>query len=185
MSERVCPFWLGYFLLSPFRKLKQNPSEILRPWLRPGMTVLDFGSAMGYFSIPMARMVAPDGRVICLDIQDKMLKVLEKRAKRAGVLSLLDLHVIAQIQPNLSLFYDRIDFVLAFSVMHELPDQDFVFNELNKVLKTAGKLMLSEPADHVSPARFDETLAMAATHNFKQIESLSINTAHAALLQKF
>jgi len=40
---------------------------------------------MGYFSIPLARMVGETGKVIAADVQPEMLRALWMRAKRAGV----------------------------------------------------------------------------------------------------
>lgn len=37
MAEQVCPVWIGYFLLSPLRKLFQNPNKILSPYVKDGM----------------------------------------------------------------------------------------------------------------------------------------------------
>lgn len=48
------------------------------------MTVLDVGSAMGFFSLPMAEMVGPGGKVVCIDVQLKMLQVLRRRAVEGG-----------------------------------------------------------------------------------------------------
>lgn len=48
MAEHRCPAWAGYFLASRLRILLQNPYKILAPYVKPGMTVLDFGSAMGF-----------------------------------------------------------------------------------------------------------------------------------------
>lgn len=85
MENRVCPWWIGYFLLSPLRKLRQDPEKILAPLVSEGMTCLDAGSAMGYFSLPMARLACPGGRVYCVDLQERMLATLRKRAARAGL----------------------------------------------------------------------------------------------------
>jgi len=74
MAEKVCPVWVGYFLASPIRKLYQNPFDILRPYLKEGMKVIDIGSAMGFFSIPAAKMAGSSGKVICIDLQKKCLK---------------------------------------------------------------------------------------------------------------
>jgi ubiquinone/menaquinone biosynthesis C-methylase UbiE len=83
--ERVCPWWLGYFLLIPIRKWGQNPDKILASRVKPGMNVLDFGCAMGYFSLPLARLVGVKGNVYCVDIQEKMLRKLRNRADKAGI----------------------------------------------------------------------------------------------------
>jgi len=57
MAEKVCPVWVGYLLASPIRKLFQNPPKILSPYVENGMKVLDIGCVMGFFSLPLARMV--------------------------------------------------------------------------------------------------------------------------------
>ncbi len=59
MPERVCPWWLGYFLASPIRRLWQNPAQILRPYVREGMTVLEPGPGMVFFTLELARLVGP------------------------------------------------------------------------------------------------------------------------------
>ena len=86
MAERVCPWWLGYLLASPIRKILQNPGTILAPYVTPGMCVMDIGCAMGFFSLPLACMVGPRGKVICVDLQEKMIEELETRARKTGLI---------------------------------------------------------------------------------------------------
>ncbi|MBN2519238.1 MAG: hypothetical protein JXB17_01935, partial [Bacteroidales bacterium] len=76
-KKHLCPVWVGYFLINPLRKLFQSPNKILGPYIMPGMKMIDFGSAMGYFSIPMAKTAGKTGKVYCLDIQQKMLEKLK------------------------------------------------------------------------------------------------------------
>jgi ubiquinone/menaquinone biosynthesis C-methylase UbiE len=71
MAKRFCPFWVGYLLINPLRTLMQNPKKILSQYVISGMKVLDIGCGMGFFSLPIARMIGPHGRVICLDVQEK------------------------------------------------------------------------------------------------------------------
>jgi predicted methyltransferase len=59
MAHRVCPWWIGYLLLSPLRKFKENPKRILSPYLKEGTKVLELGPGMGYFTIPIAKMIGP------------------------------------------------------------------------------------------------------------------------------
>ena len=82
MAERVCPWWLGYLLASPIRRWFENPQDVLGPHLKSGATALDVGCAMGFFSLPMAELVGPNGRVICVDLQERMIRSLRKRADR-------------------------------------------------------------------------------------------------------
>ncbi len=88
MSEkkhRVCPWWMGYFLASPLRRLIQNPERIIGPYISEGMRVLEIGPGMGFFTLPMARMVGEKGKIYCVDIQRRMLHTLRRRAKKAGI----------------------------------------------------------------------------------------------------
>ena len=57
----------------------------MSPYVQPGYNVIDVGAGMGYFSIPLAKLVGLSGHVTAVDIQAKMLSVLSKRAKRSGV----------------------------------------------------------------------------------------------------
>ncbi|MFH1963971.1 MAG: methyltransferase domain-containing protein [Acidobacteriota bacterium] len=184
MAERVCPVWIGYLLLSPLRKLRQDPNRILGPFLRPGMAALDFGSAMGYFSIPMARLVSPGGKVICADIQERMLQVLRKRAKKANVESVIESFLITGPSINLGKYHNKIDFVLLFAAAHEVPDQDTLFRELSTVLKPGGKLLFSEPSGHVSKSDFSASVKNAESNCFQQIEQVEIRSAFSVLLEK-
>ena len=81
----ICPWWGGYFIDNPLRRLLHNPEKIVGPYVQPGMTVMDVGCGMGFFSIAMAKMVGDSGRVIAVDLQQKMLDVLRQRATKAGV----------------------------------------------------------------------------------------------------
>jgi hypothetical protein len=51
MEERVCPWWLGYLLASPVRRLSQDPGAILAPYVREGATVLAPGPGMGFLTL--------------------------------------------------------------------------------------------------------------------------------------
>jgi len=80
MPCRVCPWWLGYLLASPVRRLLQDPRKLLGPYVREGMTVLEPGPGMGFFTLEIARLVGPSGRVVAVDIQPRMLSSLRRRS---------------------------------------------------------------------------------------------------------
>jgi len=184
MPKRVCPYWVGYILASPLRRLLHNPDRILASLVGSGMTVLDVGSAMGFFTLPIARMVGPDGRVVCVDLQEKMLQALRKRAAAAG----LSDRIVARACESSSLgvedFAGRIDFVLAFAVVHELPDTPGFFVEVSEALKPAGRCLVAEPKGHVSLQEFEAMLASAARAGLRVIQRPEIVRCRAALLTK-
>jgi ubiquinone/menaquinone biosynthesis C-methylase UbiE len=166
MAEHVCPPWIGYFLLNPLRKLVENPGRIFGPFVREGMVVLEPGCAMGFFTLPLARMVGPAGRVIALDIQDKMLSVLARRAQKAGLLDRIDLRRIRADSYGLEDISGRADFAAAIHVVHEIPDKAMFFTEMWNALRPGGRLLMVEPRGHVSKSHFEGTLAVAAKAGF-------------------
>ena len=184
MEEKVCPVWVGYLLLSPFRKLGQNPKKILAPYINEGMKTLDFGCAMGFFSLPMARMVGSRGKVICVDVQEKMIKKLKKRANKAGLLNRIETRLCKHDSFSLENFKEEIDFALAFAVVHEVPDAATLFLAINETLKPGGKLLVAEPDGHVSEQDFEITISVSEQNGFKVIDSPKIGRSRTVLLGK-
>ena len=74
LQRMVCPWWCCYTFDNPLRRLLHNPEAILSPCINPGSTVIDVGAGMGYFSIPLARLVGPGGHVTAIDIQAIILR---------------------------------------------------------------------------------------------------------------
>ena len=159
----VCPWWAGYFLDNPFRRWVHPPDEILRPYVREGMTVLDIGCGFGLFSIGMARLVGESGRVIAVDLQAKMLEKAMERARRAGVGERITPVRCAADSLGVS---QRVDFALASNVVHETPDDQGLFEEVHGLLEPGGVLFVMEPAGHISVRRFEQSVETAANVGF-------------------
>lgn len=62
-DTHVCPWWLCFTFDNVFRKLFHDPEKILSPYVNEGDTALDIGPGMGYFSIPLARLVGSKARL--------------------------------------------------------------------------------------------------------------------------
>ncbi len=184
METHVCPVWIGYLLLSPVRKLFQNPYQILNPYVKSGMSVLDIGSAMGYFSLPLAEMVEENGRVICVDLQKKMLEKLEKRSKKAGLADRIVPHLCSSDSLRLESYNGTIDFALAFAMVHEAPNPDKLFSDIFYSLKNGAGLLVAEPKGHVDEAAFTKTISLAEKNHFIFISRPSIAKSHSAYFIK-
>jgi ubiquinone/menaquinone biosynthesis C-methylase UbiE len=182
MENHMCPVWIGHLLASPLRKLFQSPTKILKPYIKEGNTVLDFGSAMGFFSIPMSKMVGANGRVVCVDVQQKMLDSLYQKAHRAHVASRITLQ--AGNADILAKFESNFDFALAFAVVHEVPDQDNLLKGLYCSLKGGGRLLIAEPKGHVSQEAFAQTVIAAKNAGFAVVENPVIHKSWTGLLEK-
>ncbi len=162
-KTHVCPWWLCFTFDNIFRRLVQDPYDILGPYLHDGDTALDVGPGMGYFTIPMAKMVGADGRVIAVDIQKEMLSRLKRRVDREG----LGQRITLQLCSPETLGVDRrVDFILTFWMVHEVPNRERFLAELWSLLRETGVFLLAEPAIHVSKAAFEETVRIAGQAGF-------------------
>jgi ubiquinone/menaquinone biosynthesis C-methylase UbiE len=70
----------------PERRRWQDPEEVLGLiGLREGMVFVDIGCGEGYFAIPAARRVGPQGKVYAADINAESVERLRDRAGRDGL----------------------------------------------------------------------------------------------------
>jgi len=165
MGDHICPWWLAYTFDNPLRHFFHNPEKMFGSYVSKGMTVLDVGCGMGFFSIGLAGLVGDMGCVIAADVQPKMLGVMQKRSEKAGVSSIIRLH---RSEPNNLGVDTPVDFILAFWMVHEVPDPKSFFHQIRACLKKNGKILIAEPRFHVSSKRFQESevLAQASGLNF-------------------
>jgi len=184
MAEKVCPVWIGYLLASPVRKLFQNPQKMLNLYVKEGMNVLDIGCAMGFFSLPLAKMVGSNGKVICVDVQEKMIEALEKRAQKAKMSDRIETRICRHNSLDLNDLKERIDFVLAAAVVHEVPDASAFFSEIYETIKKDGKFLVVEPKGHISEKDFEISLSFAEQNGFEVIDSPQISRSRVVLLGK-
>jgi len=180
----VCPWWMGYLLASPLRRLAQNPHTVLEPHVQSGMTVFEPGPGMGFFTLELARLVGDKGRVIAVDVQPKMLRALARRAQKAGLRERIALRELAGERMGVDDLAGQVDLVLAFAMVHELPNAASFFQEVSSVLKSTGKVLLAEPKGHVDMESWSKTLQLAEDAGLRKETDLAICRSHAALLAK-
>ncbi len=180
MANHICPWWMGYVLLNPLRRLRENPDKMIGPYVTQGMTVVDYGCGMGYFTLAMARMVGPEGKVIAVDLQQKMLDGMLKRARRAG---LADRITPVLADPQGAPISDAVDFVAALYVVHELPDAKAFFSQMRDIMKPRAKLYIAEPGSHVSEKDFRSSLDIARSFRLTLVEEPVAGRGKRAVLQ--
>jgi len=180
MGDSICPWWLAYAFDNPFRRFLHSPEKILGPYVGEGMTVLDVGCGMGFFSIGLAKLVGSGGSVIAADVQQKMLDTLRGRAEKARVSDRIRLH---RCEPDNLGFETPVDFILAFWMVHEVPDTDKFFRQIRLCLKAKGKILIAEPKFHVSSKRFQEILYSAQESGLNCSGTPFIRFSRSAVLQ--
>jgi SAM-dependent methyltransferase len=176
-----CPWWFAFTFDNPVRRLFHSPLRMLSAWVRPGMNVLDLGCGMGYFTLGLARLVGPDGRVYAVDIQRQMLDLTMRRAHRAGFAERIMPMLVA---PGDLSAVPKADFALAFWMAHEVVDPAAFFSQLRSRIGAGGKLLLAEPRVHVSGRAFGSILNAAGRAGWKAGEAPRIAFSRARVLSR-
>lgn len=180
--KHVCPVERAKGLDNFFRKLIQNPKKILKDYVREGMTVLDVGCGPGFFSVEIADMVGESGKVIAADLQQGMLDKIKKKIDGSEIENIIELHKCEEYNIGIS---TKVDLILAFYMVHEVPDQDRFLKEMYSILKTDGTFLIIEPSFHVSKKAFEETVNRAMAIGFRQVKRPGMILSRAVVLNKF
>jgi SAM-dependent methyltransferase len=148
------------------------------------MTVLEPGPGMGFFTLPLARLAGPNGRVVAVDVEPRMIAGLERRATRAGLRDRIETRVASVSSLGVDDLAGSVDFVLAFAMVHEMPSAAAFFQEAAQAMKQGGILLLAEPSGHVDAARFAAELEDAGRAGLAVQRRAVVRSSHAAVLQK-
>jgi ubiquinone/menaquinone biosynthesis C-methylase UbiE len=129
----------------------------------------------------MADFVGPEGKVFGVDVQQKMLDILLKRASKSensGV-------IFTSLTPADKLkIPEPVDFILNFWVFHEVEQKEsFLKGCLNR-LTAEGKFLLVEPKIHITTKRFEEEILVCQRAGFKLIDRPKIALSRSALFAK-
>lgn len=109
--------------------------------LKPGMVVADIGAGSGLFSRPLAKAVAPGGKVYAVDIQQDLLDHINQRDKEEN---------IGNIQTVLGEYDDpklparNIDLAFINDVLHHIQHRAVYLKALGTYIKPGGRIAIIE-----------------------------------------
>lgn len=116
------------------REVRDRKPEILADMsLRPGMKVVDLGAGTGLYSLDLARAVGPAGRVFAVDIVPHFLRLIERRAAKAGLTNLTTLPGLPD---------EPVDLVFLCDAYHHLERPAEVLAAIRRVLRPGGALVV-------------------------------------------
>jgi len=136
----ACPYGQRLWVEAPHPFITRSRlREALAP--APGERILEVGPGTGYYSLPVARWIAPDGVLEIFDLQQEMLDHTLRRAEREGIHNIAGRQGDAEQLPYED---DRFDAAFLTATLGEIPDQAAALRELARVLKPTGRLVVGE-----------------------------------------
>jgi SAM-dependent methyltransferase len=143
------------------REREEQPGKAISELnLKPGMYVGDVGAGTGFYSIRIAKIVAPGGAVYANDIQQGMLDRLMANAaaqKVTGIIPVLG----TESDPRLPA--GKLDLVILVDVYHEFSRPERMLDRIRESLKPDGQLVLLEfrKEDPSIPIRPEHKMSVA------------------------
>lgn len=149
MQNKRFPASEAHRLDLPARRVWLPPADVLIAiGVQAGQTIADVGAGTGYFSLPLALAVGPDGKVYAVDAQDEMLSVLWQKRDEAAITNIKLMHAEAD---KTGLPESSCDLFLAANVWHEFNDRVAVVREAIRVLRTSGRISILDWRTDVPP----------------------------------
>lgn len=177
----ICPYWMAFTFDNPIRKLFHNPEFMFEQYLKPNMKIMDFGCGMGYFSIALAKLTDESSHIYSVDIQDSMLKKVKRRADYYHLKNKISTHQCT----NTNLGIDqKMDLILAFWMLHEVPDIKTCLTHLYNSLNEDGRLFIAEPGIHVNKKDYGNMIQLALDLGFKVHAYPKVKFSYSIVLSK-
>jgi ubiquinone/menaquinone biosynthesis C-methylase UbiE len=177
----VCPATFSGSLDNFLRRLAHKPEKILGPFVGEGMTVLDMGCGPGYFTAALAKLVGETGKVIAADLQQEMLDKMLLKLKKLGLDHRVEAHKCEAERTNIE---KKVDFILTFWMVHEVPDQQRFLEELKSLLNPGGKILIVEPKFHVTVKDFDNMISRLKSTGLQIIQQPKVAISRSVVVEK-
>jgi ubiquinone/menaquinone biosynthesis C-methylase UbiE len=142
-KEAIRGAWAKQYIKMLERDTRQDmqlPEQILAELdFQPGETVADIGAGSGYFTVPVAHAVGPEGKVLALDIRQEMLDFIAARLPKEG-LDNVELGLVQADDPQLPAH--GVDTILMVDVFHYIKERQAYAEKLNAGLAPGGRLVV-------------------------------------------
>src|SRR3989338_92037 len=120
-----------------------NPELIINEFgIMPGMSIGDFGSGAGYFTILMAERVGREGRVYALDIMESALDSVREKARAVGLENIEAIRTNLEVLGSSGLSDQSQDIVLLANILFQSEKKVEIIREAKRVLKDNGSLII-------------------------------------------
>jgi ubiquinone/menaquinone biosynthesis C-methylase UbiE len=124
------------------RDKRQRPAELVQAiGVKPGMTVADVGTGVGYMLPHLSAAVGPQGKVLGEDIFDDFLAKARAASEQAG---LTNVEFVKGTEHSANLPAGRLDLILALDSYHHFNYPKEMLASFKSALKPDGRLAIVE-----------------------------------------
>ena len=139
-NPSACPYSQRFWVEAPHPFItRERLIEAVAP--QPGERILEVGPGTGYYSLTIAERLQPGGTLDVFDLQQEMLDHTLRRAQEQGITNVTPTQGDARELPYPDATFDGAFLV---AVLGEIPDQGRALQELARVLKPTGRLVVGE-----------------------------------------
>jgi ubiquinone/menaquinone biosynthesis C-methylase UbiE len=132
--------WM-FLMDNPLRRLLARPKKFVSQYVSVGDKVADLGCGPGFFALPMAEVVGPEGKVYAVDSADTSIKRLNLRSSALGYRN-IDARVGSAAQLG-SIRDGTLDFIMANLMLCCMADHEGAIREIKRTLAPNGSAYLS------------------------------------------
>jgi ubiquinone/menaquinone biosynthesis C-methylase UbiE len=149
-------------LENPQRIQGQKIDDVIK-WLalKPGMVIADIGAGSGVFSLPMAKLVAPGGKIYAVDIQQGLLDYIGKQAKEEKI---VNIHTVLGGYDDPKLPKNDVDMAFISDVLHHIEHRALYLKTLAKYLKPKSQIVVIEMDPHDPNTPHKDQPELQVTH---------------------
>lgn len=165
-ASAPCPAALSWLVHNPLRRQYMRP-VLDRVGIQPGERVLELGPGPGAFTVDAARRVGPEGRLVAVDIQPKMIEQLRRRLDGTGLAN-VEAHIASAYEMPLD--SESINRAFLVTVLPEIPNRGLALAELRRVLKPGGILSITEEFIDPDYLFACETIRLVEAAGFKLVQ---------------
>jgi ubiquinone/menaquinone biosynthesis C-methylase UbiE len=118
-----------------------DPNKVIAEmFIAEGMTVADFGSGAGFYTLALARKVGPYGRVFAIDIQPDFLRRTKNEAMKSGLKNVDVIQGNLEAVKGSGLLSASVDRIIIANTLFQNENVDKIVHEAKRVLKHDGKI---------------------------------------------
>lgn len=169
-----------------------DPKTILNlTGLESGMTIADFGSGSGAFSLEAARRVGSGGRVYAIDVNKELLAKVKADAVHEQLASRVEIvWADAEAPAGTKLKEQSVDLVILSNILFLAEDREGLAREAARVLRSGGRVLILDWSDSFgglgpAPDRIvskDMALALFQKHGFALAKEMQGGDHHYAIV---